>query len=460
MIKRNDRSYKDQFIAFVMLQKFQQFIRSEKLFSPRDRILLAVSGGMDSCAMAWLFHKSGFHFGIAHCNFGLRGMESDGDEFFVRELSAKYEVPFYCKNFETEKFARSKGISIQMAARELRFEWFEQLRKNEGYQFIAVAHHKDDELETFIINLFRGAGITGLAGYSPLNGSIVRPMLFTCREEIEKLVKKNRIGYREDSSNRTDDYLRNRIRNRILPELRNTDPNAGNAIKTTIGRIKNDEKIFRQIIEEKRNECISEKKGVVFIDIDNLSALAAPEAYLFEFLYPFGFSGDIIKQIWKSAGRQAGKTFFSTTHRIVKDRDHLLISRLIRDSEKLKYLVNREEKEISVPLKMKFTVSGLSGRTKISVKKDVALFDLDKMQFPLIIRKWKHGDYFYPFGMKGKKKLSDFFRDQKFSLIDKENTWLLCSGKDIVWVIGHRNDNRYRITNGTKKIFRAELTGH
>jgi tRNA(Ile)-lysidine synthase len=440
-----------------MIKEFLEFIKKEDLFAPGDRILLAVSGGMDSSAMAWLFHKCGFYFGIAHCNFGLRGMESDGDEYFVHEMAAKYGVPFYCKHFETEKYAQAHKLSIQMAARELRYAFFEDLVRQHHYKYIATAHHRTDEVETFFINLIRGTGIAGLTGYPARQNQIIRPLMFADRNIIEEHVQKQCIRYREDSSNSSDQYVRNKLRHNLMPLLKEINPNIVHTIRADMEKLENIHKLHRKTIELLKQEAVTEDKGVTKISIAMLNKVSENDACLFDLLFPFGFAGEIIHKISRSLNGQAGKVFMSKTHSLLKDREYLIITEIDKRNDICEYSVARDTKRITTPLEIRFAEKAMKVGIELSKDPLVGSFDLQKLQFPLKIRRWKRGDAFYPFGMRGKKKLSDYFTDKKFSLLDKENTWLLCSGDDIIWVIGQRTDNRYRVTPKTKRIYIASL---
>jgi tRNA(Ile)-lysidine synthase len=438
-----------------MLQKFKQFIIKEKLLAKDQRILLAVSGGIDSVTLCHLMHEAGFKFGIAHCNFKLRGKESEEDEKFVRQLSLKFKVPFFHHSFETKKYSEEKKISVQMAARELRYDWFEEIRRKNNYHFIAVAHHQDDEIETFFINLIRGTGIAGLHGIKAKAGKIIRPLMFASRKEIEEYIRRKKIKYREDSSNSSLKYLRNQVRHQLIPQLKKMNPDMEETIKSEISRIRKIESVFYRSVEEKRKEIIKKEEGILKFDIKKLLSLGNRESYLYEFLKPFGFSGDIIEMISQGMQSEPGKIFYSSTHRLLKDRSFLVLSP-VPEKTKEQFFVKEGCREMKVPVPLKFKTVAVTARFNISKDKNIGMFDRDKLTFPLTIRKWKAGDLFRPFGMKGKKKLSDFCTDIKLSLLEKENTWLLCSGGDIIWVIGHRTDDRYRITAGTKRVFSAE----
>jgi tRNA(Ile)-lysidine synthase len=441
----------------MMNQHSHKYILKEDLFSGNDKILAAVSGGIDSVVMLHILLKEEYHIGVAHCNFCLRGKESEADEKFVKDLSENYHLPFYSAKFDTEKIAKQKGISIQMAARELRYEWFEKIRKKQGYDVIAVAHHADDSIETFFINLLRGTGLAGLHGLKQQSGKIIRPLLSVSRKEIEGYARNNKIKFREDSSNSSDKYVRNKIRHKLIPLLCELNPDAGNAIRTAAERIGVVENIYKEIVEKEKKRIIHSEKNIIFLNIKKLLSLKYAEAFLFEFLNPYGFSGETINKIKSLLSAEAGKRFYSSTHRLIKDRQFLLVSSLENVPAPKENRIAQKTRAISIPLKMKFSVAAFSKSTPVSRQKNIVTLDFDKLKFPLVLRTWGKGDFFYPFGMKGKKKLSDFFTDLKLSLIEKENIWLLCSGNDIVWVVGHRPDNRFRITAGTKKIFTANL---
>lgn len=443
-----------------MEKEFKKFIAKEKLFKPDERILLAVSGGVDSTLMAWLFHKAGFLFGIAHCNFGLREMDSDSDEYFVREFAAKLEVPFYSHHFDTLNYATKNRISIQMAARELRYAFFNELVIQRGYNYIATAHHKDDVIETFFINLFRGTGIAGLHGISPKKGKLIRPLLFANRQEIETLAAKEKIVYRNDASNNEDKYLRNQIRHSLIPALEKIDACFPQTMHGNINRLEMTEKIYREKIHETEKKIISKKNDLITIPINKLLELDPLPAYLYEFISPYGFNDDVVNNIIKALKSTPGKLFYSPTHRLLIDRENLLISVLSGQDAKnnIAILINQKDKLITHPVKIKITRTLINKNFVVDENPNVACLNAEKLIFPLTIRKWKHGDIFHPLGARGKKKLSDYFSDHKFSRFDKEKCWLLCSNDTIVWLIGYRISHLVRITAKTKNAFTLTLS--
>ncbi|MFZ4399758.1 MAG: tRNA lysidine(34) synthetase TilS [Bacteroidales bacterium] len=441
-----------------MLAQFKRYISSQKLFKRKDRILLTVSGGIDSIVMCELFHQAGLQFGIAHCNFQLRGQESSDDEIFVKGLAAKYEVPFYMNRFNTLDVATEMSISIQMAARFLRYDWFEKLVETEQYQYYATAHHQNDEIETFFINLLRGTGIAGLHGISPKQNHLIRPLLFTNRSKIEKFANDNQLIYREDSSNSSAKYLRNAIRHNIIPQFKHLSGDFERIMIENIEKIRDTEIIFNEMLEIKRKEIVVVSNSMVMLNIEKLMALHPLKIYIFHFLLPYGFNNETIESLILTLNDISGKQFFSTTHRLLKDRENLIITE-IKNSCQLNevYFVQESDHQIKEPLLLDFRITSEFEMIKINPDKNLAYLDFDKLEFPLCIRKWHQGDFFSPFGMHGKKKISDFFTDQKFSIIEKENTWLLCSGDDIVWVIGWRIDEHYRLTSKTKRGYLIEL---
>ncbi|MCK9399534.1 MAG: tRNA lysidine(34) synthetase TilS [Bacteroidales bacterium] len=443
----------------VMIDNFKQFILKEELFHPSDYTLLAVSGGMDSVVMASLFHQAGYHFGIAHANFGLRGAESGRDELFVRSLAEKYKVKVFVKHFETAKFARSHKLSVQVAARQLRYEWFDELQIKYGYDQVATAHHLDDQVETFLINLTRGTGIAGLHGILPRQGKIIRPMMFTDRQQIEAYARENRLEYVEDSSNRSVKYTRNRIRHKVIPQLERINPALRQELTQTISFIRDAEKIYNQTIERKRREIFHERGDQIYIQSDQFFCLEPLTSWAYELLSPYGFNLSNIRDIACLADAIPGKEVRSTTFRLLKDREYLIIAPLEETGKEATFMVSMydlKQKSIRSPLNLEFEILH-EIPAEYSDPGSTAYIDLDKLDFPVTIRKWQKGDFFYPLGMSQRKKLSDFFTDQKFSRIEKEKKWLLCSGKKIVWIIGHRIDDRFKITSSSKKILKITL---
>ncbi|MCD6597403.1 MAG: tRNA lysidine(34) synthetase TilS [Bacteroidales bacterium] len=439
-----------------MITSFKKFITDNDLFSKKDKILITVSGGMDSRLMVELFSKTGFQFGIAHCNFQLRGNEANRDEQFVKDLAFKVNSPFYSIRFDTLKYARENKVSIQMAARNLRYQWFEKTREQNHYDYIALAHNKDDLEETFFINLTRGTGIRGLSGIKVKNEKLVRPLLFASRAIIQQYLEKHGLSYVEDSSNAEIKYVRNRIRHKIIPEFEKFQPDFRKNLDKTISYLSETDKLLQLVIQKKHQELVKEKDDNVYIDKIKLRELKFNNVYLFEFLRPYGFPSPIIQDILASLSSTSGKQFFSENYRLVTDRDYLIITKK-RKNEPVYYIIDNQETHLELPIRIRLKKFENNPDYKPPVTNSIASIDADKIKFPLILRKWQKGDSFIPFGMKHSKKLSDFFIDLKLSLPEKENVWLLTSENKILWVIAYRTDDRYKITNQTKNILQLEL---
>jgi tRNA(Ile)-lysidine synthase len=434
-----------------MIDLFRSFIKENKLIRKTDKILLTVSGGIDSVVMLDIFMREGYPCGIAHCNFGLRGDESDEDEDFVRKLAYSYNVKFYCKRFDTEEFARDENISIQMAARKLRYDWFEKIRQSHPYDLVATAHNQDDILETFFINLARGSGIRGLTGIKAVSGKIIRPLLFASRSMIEAYANEQSLSFREDSSNASEKYIRNKIRHKILPLFEGINPGFRTTLMETILKLRDVESIYSNEINLMRNELVTEKDDVVTISLDKLMNLPQRRTYLFEFLSDYHFTPKQIIDIDEAIDAIPGKQFFSTTHRIIKDRSKLIITP-IGEEEYHRYYIGEGTSQVYEPIHMELLLIEYNKGFRLPKEASIACLDFDLLNFPLLLRKWQSGDYFHPLGMKHRKKLSDFLVDKKLSIVEKENLWLLLNNEDIVWVINHRIDERYKITSKTRQI--------
>ena len=438
-----------------MLNQLIQNIKQKQLFETNQKVLLAVSGGIDSMVLLHLFEKSGFDYGIAHCNFQLRGNESDLDEEFVKKQVLIHGVQAYFETFETKEYANIHGISIEMAARQLRYEFFEKVRIKNGFNFIATAHHQDDLIETFFLNLSRKTGIKGLTGIKEKTGKIIRPLLFAGRSEIENYASKNYIEFREDSSNREVVFQRNFLRHKILPLFSELNPSFKKNILASIENLKNAEQVYSGSLHSERKGVVSENKNETVIDIEKLQKTSFPNILLFEILSAFNFNKTVVDEIIKSFSTESGKQFFSNTHRAVKDRKELFIS-LIADEDSRIFYIENEDIELFEPLDIGIEKLPVEDFEIIRNAK-VACLDSDEIEFPLLIRKWKQGDYFQPLGMTGFKKISDFFIDQKIPIHEKENIWILCSGKKIIWIMGHRIDNRFKITSKTTNVLKIEI---
>ena len=420
----------------MIQQRIKQYIEKEDLFSSGSKILVALSGGADSVALLCILHAAGYPCEAAHCNFHLRGEESNRDEQFVRQLCKKYGIHLHTIDFDTTRYAAEKHISIEMAARELRYNWFEEIRNQCRADVVAVAHHQDDSVETILLNLIRGTGITGLLGIRPRNGVIVRPLLCINREEIMRYLQSIGQDYVTDSTNLEDEYTRNKIRLNLLPLMQTINPSVKNSLIETGNYLSDVATIYNRYIEEAKTR-IATTEG---IRICELVKEPAPEALLFEILHPLGFNSAQIKDIVHSLHGQSGKQFSSKEWRVIKDREFLLLEKIqSEDKEELPFQIIKEEKEYTSDF-------------QIPREKGTACFDADKLDGTISYRKWRTGDTFIPFGMKGKKKISDYLTDRKFSISQKERQWVLCCGEHIAWLIGERTDNRFRIDETTKRV--------
>ena len=449
------------FLTFAptMLDAFQKQLSALESKPANKKFLLAVSGGLDSVVLAELFALSAFDYSIAHCNFQLRGKESDGDENFVEKLAAKSNVSFFSVRFETEKFCSDNKISVQMGARQLRYEWLKEIKVKHKLDYIVTAHHADDSIETFFINLLRGTGISGLKGIRPKNDDVIRPMLGFYRTEIEKFARKNKLKWREDSSNISDKYERNRIRHHVVPALEKADENAKRNIRQSMSMLASAEETYREAIWKKTNEFVKRSKDKVVVDLGLFTGNNQAALYLYELVKEFGFGFEqanlIVDCIAK--GEHSGKAFYSASHRLMIDRKSLSIIP-IKQEEGKSFTVSPGFKMINLGdtycwfEKLRKTKS-----FKPDPSHEIAALDFDKLVFPLQVRKWKQGDRFHPLGMQKPKKISNFLIDNKVSVLDKEQVYVLVSGGKIVWVMGHRIDDRFKVTSATKNSYLCKL---
>ena len=440
-----------------LLEKFVEFNGRKHLASRKKKCLLTVSGGMDSVVMCALFHHAGFPFAIAHCNFNLRGEESNGDETLVRTLAVKYSVDIFVKSFNTNEYSAEKGISIQLAARELRYSWFEEVRKEQGFALIATAHHLNDNIETIIYNLIKGTGIRGLRGIPVKQGNIIRPMLFASREEIEAFQKEKDLVYREDSSNADDKYTRNKIRHHLIPLMKEINPALERTFGEKIDLFTELETLYEKETSKPVDGLFLKRREDIYIPIQKLKKVKNAASVLFEYLNAFGFNKEQVDDMLAAVDSISGKQFISDKARIIKDRRFFILTTLAsKDFTSL--LIQKTDSEVNLP-NASIRISVLpTEEVKIVPDKTQAFIDLSKLEFPLVLRHWKQGDYFYPFGMNGKKKkLKKFFTDQKISVNEKEVIWVLESNQKIVWVAGHRIDERFKLDTGTKEVWRMQL---
>ena len=438
-----------------------QYAGRHRLLNTGGKTLAAVSGGVDSMVLLRLLHDAEINIAAAHCNFGLRGDESNLDEAFVRDEMDKLGIQCRVKHFDTSAYADQNGLSIQMAARDLRYRWFHELSAQEGFDAIAIAHNRDDRIETLLINLARGTGIHGLSSIKPKNGKIIRPLLFASRKEIEDYAKTHGVSFREDSSNATDKYARNYIRHHIIPGLKQYFPEIQQTLDRDIDHFSTIELFYNEAVERYKNQMITTKDDLVYIDLQGLTQSPSPLTLLYEILKPYGFSNSIASEIIEEQQYPSGRQFFSDTHRLVHDRQTLILQTIIQKSkiknQKSKIEIDEDTLYIhvtDVPIKLEIERFDKFPEFMPDANPNIACLDGEKLQYPLLLRKWEHGDKFRPLGMKKMKKLSDFFIDAKLSLIEKERCWVLVSGGQIAWLVGWRIDDRFKITDETTRIVR------
>lgn len=435
-----------------MISKFKKHLDQNFSFLKNKKLFLAVSAGIDSMVMLHLFQQLDYKIRILHCNFQLRGKESQGDFEFIQNYANQHEIPFSFAIFETQKYSNDNKVSIQVGARELRYGWFYEQLAEKNYDYILTAHHADDAIETFLINFSRGTGLEGLTGIPSQNKKIIRPLLNFSRQEIEDYAHENNIQWREDSTNTSDKYYRNKIRHQIVPVLKELNPGFLNSFQKTIQHLQQVQSlvddatilIYQQVVIEEDNQ----KK----INLNKLKKLPNYRAYLYQWLKPFGFSA--WEDIYDLVESQSGKQVFSDGFRLLKDRDSLILGPINLEIEKQQFLISENQSEVNFPLKMTFCkVSDISNVSNVTI-----FVDIKKLQFPLVLRKWAAGDSFLPLGMNGRhKKISKLLKDEKLSLIEKEKVWLLCSNNQIVWVVGIRQDERFKINKTTQNLLQITL---
>jgi tRNA(Ile)-lysidine synthase len=434
-----------------MLQQFQNHLSQHFPFLKGKKLLLAVSGGLDSMVLLHLFQQLDYEIMVLHCNFQLRGLESFGDQQFIQEYTFKNGIPFVFTQFDTEAFAVDFKVSIQVAARELRYSWFyEQLAIQKG-DFILTAHHADDNLETFLINLSRGTGLEGLTGIPAQNEKVIRPLLSFSRQQIEEYASVNKLKWREDSSNASDKYLRNKIRYHLVPLLKELNPNFMSSFEKTQAFLTESKELVDDAAVMVYQQVAREEGEDIHFDLARLLQLPNYSSYLYQWLNEFGFTAwdDIYELVTSQSGKQVLAPYF----RLIKDRYCLILSPLQSQENQQEFEIESIDSKVKFPLNLVFsTVS------KLGVASNSTIFvDHDKLVFPLTLRHWNEGDVFQPFGMEGKsKKVSKLFKDEKLSLIDKEKVWLLCSNNQVVWVVGIRQDERFKIDSNSKNLLKIE----
>lgn len=435
-----------------MLNQLRHHLQQNLPFLHNSKLLLAVSGGIDSIVMATLFKALGYNIALAHCNFSLRCSESDGDEDFINTYAEKNNTPVHTTRFDTVSFASDNKVSVQMAARQLRYSWFNELLEKHGYDYLLTAHHLDDQIETFLINFTRGTGLEGLTGIPQQNGRVIRPLLPFSRTEIEQYAQEVGLEWREDSSNASDKYLRNKLRHDIVPVLKKLNKDFGKSFASTTEHLQQSLSLVQDAAVMVYKEVVTEKENQKHINLQQLLRLPNYKAYLYQWLHPFGFTA--WHDIYSLVEAQPGKYIFSEGFRLLKDRDVMILEPTLSETDAI-YTIEEGQEIVNEPVSLRLQEIGELPKDML---KNGIYVNKQLIKFPLFVRKWREGDYFYPFGMNGrKKKVSKFFKDEKMSLSDKENTWLLCSASDVVWIIGQRADERFKVTEQTTQILNIQL---
>jgi tRNA(Ile)-lysidine synthase len=438
------------------VKQFVEFIEKNKLFKPDNKILAAVSGGMDSVLMAHLLKAAGFNFGIAHCNFMLRGPEALADQEFTRNLAQQLGVSFHTTNFDTKAYAAAHKISIQMAARELRYQWFGHLCKTDGYRVISLAHHQNDTIETILLNLTRGTGIAGLHGILPVNGQLVRPLLFLNRVDIQTIIEQEGFAFVEDSSNSSVKYARNKIRHQVVPLLKELNPSIEATFENNLKHFRDMEILLNQKVEELNRELLVFHNDEVHISLNDIQKLNPQRLLLFKLLQPYNFTDTVIDDLISALGKHSGRVFENADFTLVVDRGKVIVTkRIARNDDRVE--INKMDNDIAYK---GYKLTLLHDDSPLIVKDNpmAVSVDSDLLVYPLTVRAWEKGDHFYPLGMKTRKKLSDFFINEKIPLNRKNELPILINGNgDIIWIGGYRLSERYKVSENTKKVTIFEL---
>jgi tRNA(Ile)-lysidine synthase len=431
-------------------------IAKQRLLSPGATVIVGFSGGADSVALLHALHGLGCRCVAAHCNFHLRGEESMRDEAFARAFADTNGICFEKIDFDTRRYASEQKISVEMAARDLRYGWFESLRTKHNAEAIAVAHHRDDNVETALLNLIRGTGIRGLTGMAVRSGHVVRPLLGVGKRDILDYLTANGLTFVTDSSNLTFEHTRNIVRGQVLPLLQTINPSITDAVERTIRHLLEVEKVYDgAIAEAKRSAFIpADEDGTVRIDMRAVQAFASPEALLYELLSGYDFGASVIRDVVRSlSGGQSGKLFYSSSHRLLKDRDFLILTPVDTANDPCaEFFISEDDDRITYPISLTIETLPASAGFSFTADQSTAYFDRAMIRFPLHLRRWRAGDIFVPFGMQGRQKIGKYFKDHLFSLAQKEAAWLLCSGEDVIWIVGERADNRYRVRRETQQV--------
>lgn len=439
----------------MLLDRFAEYVNHRGLFSRDDFILLAVSGGVDSMAMLSLFAEAGYRVGVAHCNFQLRGVEAEEDEVLVETVAREHNAPFFNRRFDTQTEVEASGESVQMVARRLRYAWFDELCAEHGYTRIAIAHQADDSAETFFINLLRGTGLRGLTGINVINGRVVRPLLFATRKEIVEYALSHKLSYREDSSNSSTKYLRNKIRLGVIPRIREVMPQFTTVMTANVERLTATQAFVERQIEQIRSEVLTREGGTDVIDPARIDAELPLRFVLFELMRCYGFHSDVVDQLCHALERGAtGRRFYARDHVAFVDRGRIALEPIAtEDACAVEILPDTERCFVGCGVIL-FDHLSIDDIDRLQQPDNVALLDENKLQYPLTLRRWREGDTFQPFGMEGCKKVSDYLIDAKVSRPDKARQFVLTSGDRIVWLVGRRLDERFRVDSSTENVLR------
>lgn len=441
----------------LLLEEFEKYIEENKLFTHDDKLLLTVSGGVDSMVMMSLTAAAGYRFGVAHCNFQLRGKESDEDEVLVENEARRYGVEFYNKRFDTVGEMELTGESMEMAARRLRYAWFKELCEEHGYTAIVIAHHGNDSIETFFINLLRGTGLRGLTGISTQIGHIVRPMMFATRKDIHDYALAHHIPYREDSSNHSTKYLRNRVRLGVVPMFKDIKPQFTTIMRRNIARLSQAQDFITSAINIVKSEAMEHSGDMHTLWVDRIRPTLPRNYVIYEILNSeFNFKGDVVDALCRALDSElSGRRFYARDWVAVTDRGRVIVTPIV-DEDDCEVVVERGAiRSYAGGSVLYYEYCDIDFIDNLDQGDNVALLDADRLRFPLRLRRWKDGDWFIPFGMSGRKKLSDFLIDKKVSVAEKRRQFVLMSGDDIVWVVGRRLDDRYAITRKTENVLRV-----
>jgi len=440
----------------TLLQAFEKYVERHELFSHEDKILLTVSGGVDSMVMLSIFVRLGYNVGVAHCNFCLRGKESDEDTEMVLRECEKLGIVCHSKNFDTLGEMARTGDSMEMTARRLRYEWFNELCQTEGYGVIAVAHHANDSIETFFINLLRGTGLRGLTGINRQYGRVVRPLLYATRKDILEYAVHNHIPYREDSSNRSTKYLRNKIRLGLLPLLQEINPKFTPLMRGNLYRLNNAQRFIDAAIDQIRNNAVHNENGVDTIKVSAIDAIYPRDFVIYELLNStYGFKGDVVEELNKALKRGVtDRRFYARDYVAYLDRGDIMVAR-IEEQDDCEVVVEIDDmRSYCGNSVLYYEHTDIDNVNEYRLPSDVALLDESKLQYPLRLRRWREGDTFIPFGMAGRKKIGDYLTDQKVPIVERKRQFVLVSGEDIVWVVGRRTDERFRVDTHTERVLK------